>query len=406
MNRKKVINIFTFNKQQRYIIEEAKKSYHSSSEQLFQFTGGPGTGKSVVLNAIIEELGLDINEVAPMAYTGAAAIVMRTKGLINAKTEHSSLYNPVEIYKYDDNGNIAMDTYLNRPRYTLGFEPKDLTGIKLIVVDEAAQTPYEIREEILSRGIKTIAAGDLDQLPPITSRPGFLCEGTVYRLTEFMRQSLGSSILYLADRAIKELPIHEGVYNNSIVINEDELTDNMILNSDIVICGKNKTRDKFNNHVRQDIFRIGTDLPTYNERMICRKNNWNLEVEGINLANGLLGTIQNQPDVSGFDGKTYKINFHPTMIESYFKDLACDYQYLTAPRELKEKLKNNRYNKGEKMEFAYAITTHLSQGNEFNNGIYFSEYLNKDIQKNLNYTGITRFKNWMIYVKPKRKWYY
>ena len=46
------------------------------------------------MNEIISRLGLDMSQVAPMAYTGAAAIVMRTKGLFNARTIHSWLYEP------------------------------------------------------------------------------------------------------------------------------------------------------------------------------------------------------------------------------------------------------------------------------------------------------------------------
>lgn len=398
--------MFKYNREQRYTIDEAKKWYWNSSDMIFQITGGPGRGKSVVLNAIIDELGLKLDEVAPMAYTGAAAIVMRTKGLINAKTIHSSIFSPVEVYKYDDNGNIEIDPYLNRPKYTLGFEPKPLVNIKLIVVDEAPQVPYKLRQELETRGIKMLVAGDIDQLPPVGGKPAFLVDGKVYRLTEPMRQDQYSDVLYLADRAIKGLPIHNGVYRNCLVIDEDELTVNMILNSDIILCGKNKTKEMFNNKIRHDILKIGTDLPIMNERMICRKNNWDLDVEGINLANGLIGKIRNIPDVSSFDGKTYKINFQPTMVRSYFKDLACDYKYLIAPYEFKEKIKKDKYSKGEKMEFAYAITTHLSQGNEFNYGIFYAEYLNRDIQKNLMYTAISRFRDGVIIVKPRRKFYF
>lgn len=347
-----------------------------------------------------------MNEIAPMAYTGAAAIVMRTKGLITAKTAHSSLYVPVEEYQYDDNNNIIMDTYLNKPKYKIAFKPKPLDDIKLIVVDEAPQVPKTISNEIMSRGIKVLAAGDLDQLPPITSHPGFLCEGKIYRLTEHMRQLEGSDILYLADRALKGLPIHNGIYGNCYVIYEDELTENMIRRADMILCGKNSTRDYFNRSIRKNIYHIQENRPVYNEKMICRKNNWDLDVDGINLANGLIGRVHNIPSIEDFNGKTFRIDFKPSMINSYFKNLECDYQYLVAPYNIKKKLKASKYSRGEKMEFANAITTHLSQGNEFNRGIYYAEYLHKDIQKNLMYTAITRFKKSIIIVKPCKKWYF
>ena len=393
------------NKQQAYVLNKCVDWFFNSSEQVFQFSGGPGTGKSFLLNNIIRALGLSLNEIAPMSYIGCACIVMRTKGLSNAKTIHSTLFRPVEVIETDANGKVVMDTYFNRPKYKLGMEPRPLDGIKLLIIDEGGSVPYSLRDEILSRGIKVLVCGDLDQLPPVADKPAFLYTGKVYRLTECMRQAEGSSIVYLADRAIKGLPIQPGLYNDSLVIYEDELTDQMLSYSEMFICGKNKTRDYINNRYRHNILNIHSDIPRFGEKVICRKNNWMLEVDGISLANGLLGTVINDPGVQSFDNKTYKMDFKPINLNVYFKDLVCDYSYIKAPYEMKTMIKNNRYSLGEKFEFAYAISCHLSQGSQFRNGIYLEEFLSKDIQKNLNYTGITRFSQGMIYVKKKRKYF-
>lgn len=393
------------NKEQRYIVDEAVKFYKHSSEQVFQFAGYAGTGKSVVLNAIFYELGIPLHRVAPMSYIGQASVVMRLKGLTNAKTIHSWLFRPVETFKLDEYGNVIKDSYFNRPKTELTFEPKPLENIDIVAIDEAGSVPYELKHEIESRNKKIIATGDLGQLPPVYGKPAYLYDGKVHNLTKIMRQAESSSLLYLADRSRKGLPIHEGYYGDVLVINEDDLTDEMIAGSDIVLVGKNATRDIINRKVRRDILNIKTDLPSYGERVVCRKNNWNVEVDGINLANGLIGTVINMPGVHGFDGKTYKIDFQPSFMNTYFKELSCDYNYLIADHKQKQLMKNNRYNQGEKFEFAYAITTHMSQGAQFNNGIYIEEYLGKDIQNNLNYTGITRFSQSMIYVKKKRRFY-
>lgn len=391
--------------EQQTIINEAVKFYKHSSEQVFQFAGYAGTGKSVVLNAILERLDIPLHRVAPMSYIGQASVVMRLKGLTNAKTIHSWLFKPVEAYKLDKEGNIVKDEYFNRPKFELKFEPKPLDDIDIILIDEAGSVPYELKHEIESRGKKIIATGDLGQLPPVFGNPAYLYSGKVHQLTKIMRQAENSGLLFLADRARKGLPIHEGFFGDVLVINEDDLTDQMIASSDVVIVGKNATRDYINRKVRRDILNIKTDLPAYGERMVCRKNNWNIEVDGINLANGLLGNVVNMPGVHGFDGKTYKIDFQPTFMNTYFKDISCDYNYLISDHKQKQLLKNNKYNQGEKFEFAYAITCHMSQGAQFNNGIYLEEFLGKDIQNNLNYTGITRFSNSMIYVKKKRRYY-
>ena len=98
--------IFTQN--QEDVINAALHFLKNSSEQVFQFSGEAGTGKSVVLNEIINRSGIDRRRIAPMAYIGQAAIVMRTKGLYNAKTIHSWLYEATIDFVRDDKGNIVF----------------------------------------------------------------------------------------------------------------------------------------------------------------------------------------------------------------------------------------------------------------------------------------------------------
>ena len=93
-----------FNKGQERIINEALDHIKNSSEQTYQFSGKAGTGKSVVLNEIIRRSGLRRDQVAPMSYIGTATCVMRLKGLLNARTEHSWLYDPVLEDIVDDDG--------------------------------------------------------------------------------------------------------------------------------------------------------------------------------------------------------------------------------------------------------------------------------------------------------------
>ena len=132
--------MFQLNEGQRYIVEEAVKWFYNSHEQVFQYDGPPGSGKSVVLMEIIRRLGLDImTEVAPMSFIGSASLVMRMKGLLSAKTIHSWLYTVKELNALDENGNVIMDTLLNKPIKVPKFVPVIALDpkIKLLVVDEA-----------------------------------------------------------------------------------------------------------------------------------------------------------------------------------------------------------------------------------------------------------------------------
>ena len=386
--------------EQEKLVNEAVDFYNNSSEQVFQYSGKAGTGKSIVMNAIIERLGLDLDEVAPMSYIGAAAIVMRLKGLYNAKTIHSWLYEPKIIYDYD-----KMDTYFNRPKQKLIFVPKELGPKKLICIDEAGSVPFHLKQEIERRNIKIIACGDLNQLPPVADTPAYLYTGEVHYLTQIMRQAKQSAIIVLGDQLLQGIPVEPGMYGNVLCIEDTQLTKSMLLNAEVVICGKNKTRNKFNKYIRKVLLGIDSTLPKHGERLICRKNNWQIDAEGINLANGLIGTVTNFPTVYGFDGKTFTIDFSPDLFNGIFKELKCNYQYFTAPTEEKDKIKKSMFHKGEMFELAYAITTHISQGSQYNRGIYYEEFMNKNINNHLNYTGITRFSKSCIYIIHKHKYY-
>ena len=221
-----------------------------------------------------------------------------------------------------------------------------------------------------------------------------------------MRQSSDSPLIYLANLAREGKKIDVGTYGNVRVIYEDDLVDSMFVNSEIVLCGKNITREKINNYVRHDIRHIDTDFPCYGERLICRKNNWKKELDGISLANGLVGTVMKPPSIERFvANKELVIDFKPDLLDRCFEDLVINYDYLNiiGDPKTKEYMKKSKYVRGELMEYAYGSTVHLAQGSEYSTGMYFEEYLHPDTQSNLNYTAITRFKQNMVYVKRRPK---
>lgn len=392
------------NNDQEELVTQLLDFYYNSPEQVFQYAGPAGTGKSVVLGEFVRRAGIDPYSIAPMSYVGAAAINMRTKGLLNAKTIHSWIYEPQLV---DDPNKI--DKYYNRPMKKLIFVKKPiLDGIpkKIILIDEAGTVPCSLKKDIESFGIKIIACGDLEQLPPVRDNPAYLYTGKVYRLTQIMRQNKDNAIIYLASQLLQNITPQPGIYGNVIVMYDTDISDSILSNANAVICGKNNTRDKFNKYIREHIFGFSGNLPCYGERMICRKNNWKVDSDGINLANGLVGTVTNIPGPTTFDGKTYTIDFVPDAFNGKFSNLKCDYKYLMGNVQEREMIKKFSFKEsGEKFEFAYAITTHISQGSQYDHGIYIQEYLNRNINRHLNYTGITRFRRWCFYVLPTRKYY-
>ena len=395
------------NKRQTEVLNKAVDWFFNSSEQVFQFSGGPGTGKSVVLHAIIDKISKKCNiDIAPMAYTGNASIVMRMKGFINAKTIHSSLYTVDEKPLYDNYGNIVMDPYFNVPVTKISFIPNtaELMHKDIIVIDEASMVPMEMKQDILNTGKKVLVCGDINQLGPVDGNSAFLTTGRVEVLTDIMRQAENSAIVYLSQRALRGLPIHCGIYGDCIVIQQHELTDRMLYYANTILCCKNSTRENLNHYFRSHILGYNSKLPNIGEKLICKRNNWTIESGGINLTNGMTGLVINQPDVRSFNNKLFLIDFNPLLTNIPFEKVTVDYEYFISDINKKKTIKSFRRPKeANQFDFGYAQTVHSAQGSQWSTGVYIQEYM-KDMNR-INYTAISRFMNSCIIVLPDMKNY-
>lgn len=402
---------FVLNPEQEFIVNEAVNWFLNSNEQVFQYDGPPGSGKSVVLNEIVRRLGLDINtQVAPMSFIGAASLVMRTKGLYTAKTAHSWIYEVYKVPRKDSTTGMIIYKKDGEPYYTYKFRPRTSLGptIELIIIDEAYCMPRSMRPVIESFGIKILACGDQNQLPPVKDAPAYLVDGKIYHLTRVMRQIGIEDIVNIAYKAMIGAPLMNGYYGNSMVIDREDLTDSMLLWADVIITGTNKTRDKINNHIRYLRGYKGL-LPNYGERVVCRNNNWdNIAFDNygneISLVNGLIGTVINQPGIDTFNAKTrtFGMSFMPDLAQCIFH---CDanYDYMISDSLVRSAIKNDISELGQMFEFAYAITCHISQGSQFHKVIYIEESMGGNIQSCLNLVGATRADQQLIYVKNNYK---
>ena len=394
------------NEQQEAIRREVINWYLHSSEQVFQIAGGAGTGKSVLMHAILDSLGLNTNEYYAMTYTGAAAIVMRTRGFPTTRSIHSTLYETIEIEESNDKLAARFGVKGTHKEFRLC---RFIEPVSLFFIDEAYMVPKSMVKDILSFGIKTIVCGDSNQLPPVGDDPGFLVSGKVHYLTQIMRQAENNPIVYLANRVIQGLPIHQGMYGNDVLVCRDvDFIPQMLGFADVMLCGTNRTRSIMNTYVRNLAGFTGS-LPQYGERIICRKNNWDIQLDGIALANGLAGTVVNQPNASSFDKHgDFLINFKPDLTNRVLYNLPISYKYFTATPDEKKYMKSNYENRwitGEFFEFAYALTTHLSQGSEYNNVIFMEEYMRPEIMDAIRYVGITRARRKLIYIVKSNKYF-
>ena len=385
--------------EQEKVISDAVHWYNYSTEQTFELSGSAGTGKSLVLQCIVSRLGLYKDQVAPCAYTGAAAIVMRRNNFMNARTIHSLLYS------YKEEKDKKTKKVIKRVFEFTGVSPE----VKLIIVDEAGMCDRYIRLDLEKTGVKIIVAGDINQLPPISGETAYFQNpDKIHYLTKIMRQNESSAIVMLSRKLLNHERLYPGNYGEVLVIQKSEFNNNLekcIKAYGIVLCGLNRTRDSINSTVRETILRYNNPLPNIGERLINRKNLWDKEVDnGIALVNGTVGRCLTTVDVSKYDGYAFTIDFKPDFTEDSFTDLEVDYRYFLADYVTRKNI-NNIFDPTDgraKMEYAYACTTHVAQGSQFNSGIYLQEFFPHN-SNNLHYTGLTRFREKALYVIPDFK---
>jgi exodeoxyribonuclease V alpha subunit len=159
------------------------------SSKLIVITGGPGVGKTTIINTILKILGTGPLKFVLCAPTGRAAKRLSEATGREARTIHRLL---------------EFDPHAGDFKRTLG---NPLQG-DVFIVDEASMIDVVLMSKLLAAipdHAALMLAGDVDQLPPVG--PGFVLAdmiscGTlpVVRLTEIFRQAQSSMIIVNAHR--------------------------------------------------------------------------------------------------------------------------------------------------------------------------------------------------------------
>lgn len=359
---------------QREAVEKALKS------GVLIITGGPGTGKTTLVQAIIAAARQFELKVRLMAPTGRAAQRLSLSSGVEADTIHKAL--EAELH---DSGR----TFFNR-------NESDPLKEDLIIVDEASMMDISLFYHLLcalKEGARLILVGDIDQLPPVG--PGSPLkdliewgEVPVVRLEHIFRQKEGSGIIDNAAR-IREgqmcYPDEEGEFFIYYAASEPDAFREIMLLCRDMDYGSEKMKMKMQvlspmyrgacgvDHLNRAIQELVHDHPVegavhflLGDKVMQKKNDYDKGVY-----NGDLGIV-------------WAVDKNKIFVRFDSKEVVYEGEERSS------------------IQLAYAATVHKSQGSEYDTVILvLLPTQGIMLKRNLLYTGVTRARKKTILISTE-----
>ena len=353
-------------------------------------TGGPGVGKTTIVNSILKLVEARRARVLLCAPTGRAAKRLSESAGAEARTVH-------RLLEFD-------------PRQ-MGFrkDESDPLDVDLLVVDEASMVDVSLMNQLL-KAVPSHAAllfvGDVDQLPSVG--PGAVLEDIIesgrvptVRLTEIFRQAASSSIVLNAHRINDGLAIETPEAGG-------ELQDFYFIPAE----SAEEIHDKLFQVVTERIPRRFGLSPIRDIQVLTPMNRGSLGTRSLNVDLQKRLNAGAEPQVSRFGwsyaprdkviqtvnnydkevfngdiGQVSRVDLDEEQIHVAFDDRTVCYDFT----ELDE------------IALAYATSVHKSQGSEYPAVVIplaMQHYLL--LQRNLLYTAVTRGKRLVVLIGEPR----
>ena len=176
-----------WSKQQDAALKAVAEWLKRPEQQVFRLFGYAGTGKTTLARHVAEGIRGDV---AYGAFTGKAALVMRSKGCEGASTIHSLIYRPKRKSAEEEDEEESFSFAINRESMA--------SKARLIVIDECSMVDEDLGRDLLSFGKKTLVLGDPAQLPPVKGGGYFTETEPDVMLTEVHRQAAGNPIVRMS----------------------------------------------------------------------------------------------------------------------------------------------------------------------------------------------------------------
>jgi exodeoxyribonuclease V len=335
----------------------------AGTSQVFRLFGYAGTGKTTLAKHLAE--GMD-GKVLFAAFTGKAALVMRSKGCLGATTIHSLIYRPV-------------DSTTATPNFEL-WDDAPASRAQLIVIDECSMVDAVLGHDLLSFGVPLLVLGDPAQLPPIQGGGFFTNAEPDAMLTEVHRQAQDDPIVRLSMSIRAGQRLSPGDYGATQVVRRDALDPQRVMAADQILVGRNATRRAYNTRVRSRRGFFDT-LPMADDKLVCLRNN-----RRKGLFNGGLWVVKERPSSRR---QILRLRLRPEEeIGGRVVRVSVRPECFTDAIESIEWLERKRY---DEFDFGYVLTVHKAQGSQWDDVVLFDEsFAFPGSGDRWLYTGVTR----------------
>lgn len=351
-------------------------------------TGGPGTGKTTTIRALIQALSSAGKRFALASPTGRAAKRLSEATGEPASTIHRLLgYSPGEGFKFNDENPLQID---------------------LLVVDEASMLDLLLANTLLKAlepGTHLLLVGDVDQLPSVGAgdvlRDIIASDlAPVTRLTAIFRQATGSHIIVNAHRVNQgQLPLFSRESQDFFLFPADDAEDAAKWVQEVVCV---RIPDKFG---LNPIGQVQVLAPMYRGPAGVHSLNVRLQAvlnppSSVKPEKSLFGVIFRQGDKvmqtqNNYDKEVYNGDIG--------RVAGIDLVDQTLTINIDGRPIRYEWSEADQLVLAYAISVHKAQGSEFTAivmPLVSAHYMM--LQRNLLYTGITRAKQLCVLVGNQR----
>lgn len=350
------------------LAEEQVRAVNAAMESgLLIITGGPGTGKTTLIEAILSAAEQHQLKVRLMAPTGRAAKRLSLASGRRADTIHK-----------------ALEAEMHGDKTFFGRNESEPLKEDLIIVDESSMMDMFLFYRLLSalkEGARLILVGDIDQLPPVgpgTPLKNLIEWGGVptVRLQQIFRQQEGSSIIEnaLRIREGKEPSADEDGEFQILFVRSEEKAFHLVMD---LVKDHHYEEDKmkWNMQILSPMYKGACGVDKLNASIQRYVQKSGEAISGFRKGDKVMQTRNNYEKgvYNGDIGIVWAISGPKVLVHFPGKDVSYEGE-----------------EKGD-LQLAYAVTVHKSQGSEYDLVVMVLLPTQRMmLQRNLLYTGVTR----------------